>query len=147
MSGVLHSPTGHFVRHYLEMVVAMLLGMAAMGLVQAAGLDLGDDTAVELVEMAVWMTVPMVAWMRHRGHRWRVCNEMAAAMVVPTLGALVLHWTGAVDDGDALIMLEHTVMFPAMLVPMLLRRDEYTAHDPAATAPTATATLPGNLAR
>jgi hypothetical protein len=139
MSGVLHSPSGHFVRHYLEMVVAMLVGMAAMGLVQAAGLDLGDGTSPELIEMAVWMTVPMLAWMRCRGHRWRVCNEMAGAMVVPTLSALVLHWTGAVDDGDALIMLEHTVMFPAMLVPMLLRRDEYAGHDHAATPRGATA--------
>jgi hypothetical protein len=82
--------------------------------------------------MAVWMTVPMVAWMRHRGHDWRPCVEMAAAMVVPTLAALALHGTGAVDDGHALLMLEHTVMFPAMLVPMLLRLDEYTGHHPTA---------------
>jgi flagellar biosynthetic protein FliP len=141
MTSFLHSPAGHFVRHYLEMVVAMLLGMAALGIAQALGLDLGDDTTVELVEMCVWMTVPMVAWMRYRhGHSWRVCNEMAAAMVIPTIGALVLHWAGAVDDGHALLMLEHTVMFPAMLVPMLLRRDGYTApdHDHA----TGTAILP-----
>lgn len=128
MSAVLRTPAGHFVRHYLEMVAAMLLGMAALGVVQAVGLRLPDDTTVELVEMAVWMTVPMVVWMRHRGHAWKPCTEMAAAMVVPAVGAMVLHWTGAVDDGHALVMIEHTVMFPAMLVPMLLRIDEYTGH-------------------
>jgi hypothetical protein len=117
----------HFARHYLEMVVAMLVGMAALALTTLV-IDLSEDTAFELVEMAVWMTVPMVAWMRHRGHGWRACNEMAAAMVVPTVGALVLHWTDAVTDGDALVMLEHTVMFPAMLVAMLLHPDEYLGH-------------------
>ena len=132
MRSFLHSPAGHFLRHYVEMVIAMLLGMSALGLVNAMGLDLPDNTTVELIEMAVWMTVPMVAWMRHRGHDWRPCVEMAAAMVVPAVGALALHWTGAVDDGHALLMLEHTVMFPAMLVPMLLRLDEYTGHHPAA---------------
>lgn len=131
----LHSPAGHFLRHYVEMVTAMLLGMGALGLVNAIGLDLPDNTTVELLEMAVWMTVPMVAWMRHRGHDWRPCVEMAAAMVVPAVGALALHWTGAVDDGHALLMLEHTVMFPAMLVPMLLRLDEYTGHRQQAAAP------------
>jgi hypothetical protein len=76
--------------------------------------------------MAVWMTVPMVAWMRYRGHAWRPCNEMAASMLLPMLGCLILHWTGAVTDGHALLMLEHTVMFPAMFVAMLLRRHDYT---------------------
>ena len=114
-------------RHYLEMVAAMLVGMAALGLLSVVA-DLSDRTWVELVEMGAWMTVPMVAWMRYRGHRWRLCNEMALAMAVPILGALVLHWTDAVTDEDALLMLEHTVMFPAMLAAMLLRRDEYVGH-------------------
>jgi len=122
------SPTRRFVLHYVEMVVAMLVGMAALGAISYVVLDLPDRTWVEIVEMAVWMTVPMVAWMRFRGHRWRVCNEMAAAMLLPGAGALVLLATGALTDAHALLMLEHMVMFPAMLVAMLLRRDEYTGH-------------------
>jgi flagellar biosynthetic protein FliP len=133
-----HGTTWHFVRHYLEMVAAMLVGMLALGATTILVLDLPDRTAVELVEMAAWMTIPMIAWMRHRGHGWRACNEMAAAMVLPAAGALALHGAGVVSDGHALLMLEHTVMFPAMLLVMLLRRDEYTGHghraDPALAA-------------
>ena len=124
-----------FARHYLEMVVAMLLGMAALGAVSAMGLDLPDRAGVELVEMAMWMTVPMTIWMRVRGHGWRACTEMAVAMLVPAAGALVLLATGAVTDGHALLMLEHTVMFPAMFVAMLLRRDEYLGHHAHQLAP------------
>jgi hypothetical protein len=74
------------------------------------------------------MTVPMVAWMRHRGHGWRASNEMAAAMLLPAVAALVLLWTGALTDDHALLMLEHTVMFPAMFAVMVWRRDEYVGH-------------------
>ena len=125
MSGAIR----RFGRHYLEMVTAMVVGMVVLGGASAWLLDLPDRTSVELVEMAVWMTLPMVAWMRFRGHRWRACNEMAAAMLVPVGAALALLWTGVVTDGDALVMLEHTAMFPAMLVAMLLRREEYAGHD------------------
>jgi hypothetical protein len=119
--------TWRFVRHYLEMVAAMLVGMAALGL-SSLVVDLPDRTWVQVVEMAVWMTVPMVGWMRFRGHGWRACSEMAGAMVVPAAGALVLFATDLVTDEEALFMLEHTVMFVAMFVVMLLRRDEYTGH-------------------
>ncbi len=126
-----------FARHYLEMVAAMLLGMAALG-ISALVVDLPDRTGVELVEMAVWMTVPMVLWMRRRGHAWRECTEMSAAMAVPTALALVALVTGTVTDGHALLMFEHTAMFPAMLAVMLLRRDVYREHaHHAAAIPTA----------
>jgi hypothetical protein len=62
----------HFIRHYLEMLVAMLLGMAILGLPASMALDalgmssseLHDDApALMLFGMAVTMTVPMVGWM------------------------------------------------------------------------------------
>jgi hypothetical protein len=129
--------TWRFVRHYIEMVAAMMAGMAALAASRSM-VDLPDETAVELVEMALWMTVPMVAWMRFRGHAWRVCNEMAAAMLLPAAAALALLATGVVGDSHALVMLEHSVMFPAMLAAMLLRRDEYTGHHQHHHAPAAT---------
>lgn len=126
------SPSGatrRFIRHYVEMVAAMLLGMAVLGSASELVLDIPDGTAATLVEMAVWMTVPMVAWMRFRGHGWRACTEMVGVMLLPTAGALALLATGVVTDVDALMMFEHSVMFPAMLVAMLLRRDESAGHD------------------
>lgn len=120
--------TWPFVRHYLEMVAAMLVGVAVLGSVSELLLDLPDRTAVQITEMAVWMTVPMVAWMRFRGHGWRATNEMTAAMLLPAAGALALLGAGTVTDPDTLLMFEHTVMFPMMLLAMLMRRHEYTGH-------------------
>jgi len=116
----------HFVVHYLEMVAAMVVGMVVLGAASSALLDLPDRTAVMLTEMAVVMTVPMVAWMRFRGHGWRPCHEMAASMLLPTAAVLGLLWAGLVTDGGILMLLEHAAMLPAMLVAMLLRRDEYS---------------------
>src|SRR3954452_3094851 len=126
--------TRHFVRHYLEMVVAMVLGMVVLGVPAEWALGaLGTSTdelqasapAVALLGMATMMTVPMVAWMRHRGHGWRASSEMSASMYLPTVAAIALLTADAVDFGGAM-MLEHAVMLPAMLVAMLLRLDEYT---------------------
>jgi hypothetical protein len=47
-------------------------------------------------------------------------------MIVPTLVALALLAAGTVDDGHALMGIQHALMFPAMLAVMLLRRDEYS---------------------
>jgi hypothetical protein len=119
--------TRRFIRHYVEMVVAMFVGMVVLGVSVDAVLDVPDRPAVLLAEMAITMILPMVAWMRFRGHCWRACSEMTAAMLVPTLGALALLAAGLVTDADTLLMLEHTAMLPSMLAAMLLRRYEYTA--------------------
>src|SRR3954451_208166 len=131
----LSSPTGHFVRHYVEMVIAMfagmlLLGLPAEGVLLAAGSSTGelerDAPALMLLGMAVVMTVPMVAWMHYRGHGRRPNAEMAASMFLPTFLVIALMASGLVGDFMTLMMAEHVVMLPSMLVAMLLRRDEYT---------------------
>jgi hypothetical protein len=125
----------HFARHYAEMVIAMFLGMVVLGIPGEAALRAvgsstselrSDAPAVALLAMAVIMTVPMVGWMRHRGHGWRPSGEMAASMFLPTFGVIALMWTGAVEDFMTLMSLEHVVMLPSMLVAMLLRPHEYT---------------------
>jgi hypothetical protein len=126
MRSFLHRPAVHFARHYVEMVVVMLLGMAVLGLPIRLVVDLSNRPGPMLIEMAAIMTIPMVAWMRLRGHAWRPCHEMAASMILPALGALALLATDLVTDSGSLMALEHSVMFPAMLVAMLLRRSEYT---------------------
>jgi hypothetical protein len=132
--------TRHFIRHYVEMVVAMFLGMAVLGLPAVAALGLvgmssselhNDAPALLLFGMAVTMTAPMLAWMRYRGHGRPASAEMAAAMFIPTFGVIALLWSGHIDDTGTLLEIQHVVMFPSMLVAMLLRRDEYTGalHD------------------
>jgi flagellar biosynthetic protein FliP len=124
------TPIRHFIRHYVEMVAAMfagmiVLGIPAEGLLRLAGTSSGRlAPGVMFLEMALIMTIPMVALMRLRGHAWRPCWEMSASMFLPTFAAIGLLWAGA-GDQDALMLLEHAVMLPAMLVAMLLRFDEY----------------------
>jgi hypothetical protein len=123
--------TRQFARHYAEMLIAMFLGMgvlimplgAALGLV---GMRLHETDALMISGMALTMTAPMVAWMRYRGHGWSACSGMTAAMVLPTLGVLALLWSGLVGDVGTLLVIEHVVMLPSMLVAMVLRRDGYT---------------------
>jgi hypothetical protein len=127
--------TRHFIRHYIEMLVAMFLGMAVLGTpmflaLGAAGVSSAelqsDAPALMLLAMGITMTVPMVAWMRYRGHGWQASNEMAASMLIPTAGVIALLGAGLVDDVGTLLAIEHVVMLPSMLVAMLLRREEYS---------------------
>jgi hypothetical protein len=124
-----------FARHYAEMVSAMVLGMVVLGVpagwaLEAAGTSWAgleaDAPALMLLGMALTMTVPMVGWMRHRGHGWRAANEMSAAMLLPTAAVIGLLGTALVEDLDALLALEHVTMLLAMLGAMLLRPAEYT---------------------
>jgi hypothetical protein len=128
--------TATFIRHYIEMVAVMFAGMIVLGLPGEAGLKAlgsgtselrGDAPAVVFLGMAATMTIPMVAWMRHRGHRWQPTLEMAASMIIPTLAAIALLALGAMGFG-ALMGLEHIAMLLGMLLAMLLRLDEYAGH-------------------
>jgi hypothetical protein len=119
--------TRRFVLHYVEMVVVMVVGMELLGLLVGLVLDV-SATGPMLVEMGATMTVSMVAWMRFRGHAWLPCIEMGASMVLPTLGTLALLGLGLVEGAGPLMVILHAVMLPAMLVAMLLRRDEYSCH-------------------
>jgi hypothetical protein len=126
-----------FVRHYIEMVVAMFLGMFALGLPLAAllgvvGVDVSawqhDARELLLLGMAFTMSVPMAAWMRYRGHGWAPVWEMTGSMFVPSFAAIGLLWAGITADTDALLYIQHIGMFPSMLAVMLFRLDEYTGH-------------------
>jgi len=119
------------------MVVAMFLGMLALGLPLAALLGVAgvhvstweaDAPELLLLGMAFTMSLPMAAWMRYRGHRWTPVWEMTGSMFVPSFAAIGLLWAGAVADTDALLLLQHIGMLPSMLAVMLLRLDEYTGH-------------------
>ena len=95
--------TRHFIRHYVEMLVAMFAGMVvlggpailALGAVGVTSAELrADAPAALLLGMGITMTVPMVAWMRYRGHGWQPSNEMAASMMIPTAGVIGLLGAG-----------------------------------------------------
>jgi hypothetical protein len=121
----------HFLRHYGEMVLAMFLGMAVLGLpVDWAMRSVGAGSdALMFLGMATTMTVPMVGWMIYRGHGWRANAEMSASMLVPTFAVIGLLTTGLETDIGVLLVAEHVVMLLAMAGVMLLRPEEYAHHD------------------
>jgi hypothetical protein len=137
----------HFARHLGEMVIAMVVGMMVLGaldrgILAAAGTSVSAvrDSAPEVVAlmMAFNMTVGMTVWMRLRGHSWARVADMAAAMFVPAVGAIVLFWCAVIPSGS-IFAVEHAAMLPAMIAVMLLHRDEYSrpAHVHLTTARTA----------
>jgi hypothetical protein len=126
-----------FIRHYIEMLIAMVLGMFVLGiplagLLGVAGIDVStwesDAPELMLLGMAFTMSVPMVAWMRHRGHGWAPAWDMTASMFIPSFAAIALLWGGLVEDSGTLMTIQHVAMLASMLAAMLLRLAEYTSH-------------------
>jgi hypothetical protein len=139
-----------FLRHLAEMTLAMMLGMCVLGMafraIHIAVFGTGFDdawhqhTELALFSMTFNMTLPMVLWMRHRGHSWQRCGEMAAAMFILAFALLALFWVGPLS-AQAVLPLEMALMIPAMIGVMLLHYDEYAWHSvsgaPAAEWPVA----------
>ena len=125
------TPRRAFLMHLGEMVLAMAFGMAVLGgavegVLRLAGTSLTDaPAAVQAAVMAVDMTLPMVWWMRHRGHPKQHNLEMAASMLVPSAFAIALHWMRLVSS-DMVMVLQHQLMIPAMVGVMLWRYDHYS---------------------
>jgi hypothetical protein len=116
--------TLRFLRHFGEMVLAMLLGMAAFDVITGAiRIPMGPE--VSAASMAVAMTVPMVAWMRIRKHAWRLNAEMAGAMIVPTVLLIAISSLGLLPR-TSLMLGTHILMVPAMLAVMLASFRDYT---------------------
>jgi O-antigen/teichoic acid export membrane protein len=128
--------TGRFVRHLLEMIVVMMLGMCALGVAWGAFHEVvfgsafadawRDYVALAAFAMAFNMTVPMALWMRYRGHNWERGGEMAVAMNLPLLPLLVLYSLDVIA-AEAVLGLQMMLMIPAMVLAMLYRKKEYSA--------------------
>jgi flagellar biosynthetic protein FliP len=111
-----------FTAHYLEMVLAMLVGMMAIGPLWPSEWVVRPDVAA--MTMAIDMTVAMALWMAIRRHSWPRTAEMCAAMFLPFVLLLVPYWLGAIS-GSTLMIAGHVIMFPLMLAAMLWRRADY----------------------
>jgi hypothetical protein len=119
-----------FARHLLEMIVAMISGMAV--LVVAIGV-LGEppgyaNPLVEYGLMGAFMAAPMVAWMRHRGHSWSDGLEMTVAMLAPMFALVLPVELGVAVPGlseGSLMMLSHVAMIGGMVVLMIYRFERY----------------------
>jgi hypothetical protein len=119
-----------FIRHFLEMVVAMVVGMMVLGaVVRMALAQLGhsallDQTELAVLVMATNMTAGMTLLMRYRRYSWPSIAEMAGAMYVPFLVMLIPFWAGLVS-GAVVMAGGHVLMLPCMILVMLHRRREF----------------------
>ena len=130
----------HFALHYVGMCAPMCIGFA---LGDAAYFAIArrfgySEPFRELPQLSVLvvtlsMTAPMTAWMLFRGMARRATVEMSAAMPALAVALLSLAWVGALPSGD-LALLEHGLMMPVMIVPMLFRLELYTGRGHAAHA-------------
>jgi hypothetical protein len=125
------SKLGRFVLHYFEMCIPMCIGFAVGDAIYfAVARSFGySDPFSELPVLSVFvvtfaMTAPMTAWMAYRGMPDRAVVEMSAVMPVLAAALLVLGGIGAIPMDD-LALIEHGLMMPAMLVPMVFRLDLY----------------------
>ena len=127
------SATRHWLRHLIEMIVAMYVGMMVFGgllgiVLIAAGTSFSEasETAPAAMALALMfnMTVPMLAWMRHRGHERARIVEMAIAMAGVAAVTLALLWASAIEN-TAVCGVECTLMIVATVGVMTVRRREY----------------------
>ena len=125
-----------FIRHYVEMVLAMVVGMYALMplstyILQAAGAPHLLDHAVPMaMSMATDMAIGMAAWMAFRRHGWRDIAEMTAAMYLPFAIFFPATLAGVMSTG-AMMVAGHGLMLMTMLAVMLWRRDHYCHRRPA----------------
>jgi hypothetical protein len=125
-----------FLRHFFEMLLVMMLGMCVLGAAFGAFHELAfgsgfaaawrDHVVLAAFAMAFNMTVPMVLWMRSRGHSRERGGEMSAAMSVPVLPLLVLYGFDVIPARGVLGG-QMMLMIPAMLAAMLYRKEEYSS--------------------
>ena len=120
-----------FVGHYVEIVLAAVVGMAVLGPAESMLLDaigwagLVASIEVAALVMATNMAVAAAAWMRFRGHGWPAVAEMAVAMYAPFVVLFPPLWLGALS-ATGLMVLGHVLMLFTIAAAMLRRRNEYS---------------------
>lgn len=124
---------GRFGLHLLELCLAMGVGVAVLDLPFLALFTWAgsSDPIRELPEIAVIvvafnMSLSMALWMWFRGHDQRCGHEMSGALFVEAFVLIGAAWLGVLSR-DSLVLWQHSLMLPAMVVSMLYRIDIYTA--------------------
>ena len=135
-----------FVGHYVEMVIAMFVGMGLLALPWMLiwpGLD--DYPVLDILVMVANMTIGMAAWMAIRRHGRAMIVEMSVAMVAPFVVLLVPLGAGVIS-ANTLMVAGHVLMFLTMLAAMLLRWEDYSHHHGSAPTPKRQTELVGDVA-
>ena len=119
----------HFLRHLVEMTLVMMVGMVTSAAVFLSAIGLQVDEALRqypvhfVLVQALGMTALMVVWMHRRGHAWRSCSEMAAAMIVPAVPLVCLRLLHVI--GGPICGAYCALTIAAMILLMVYRRSDY----------------------
>jgi flagellar biosynthetic protein FliP len=106
--------------------------MMVMGTLVSAGIRLaGGDYArigpeAGALLMAFNMSAGMTLWMRYRRHRWPAILEMDGAMFASFAVIFPLLWVDVLSE-DAMYVIGHVLMLPAMLAVVLHRHERTNA--------------------
>jgi flagellar biosynthetic protein FliP len=110
-----------FTLHYVEMVVAMFVGMIALApLWHLVWPGLMEQPTLHVLVMATNMSIGMAAWMRLRKHSWAGIAWMCASMYAAFAVVLPPYWAGLIDAAT-MEAVGHVLMLPLMFVVMLRR--------------------------
>jgi hypothetical protein len=124
---------GHFLRHYVEMCLVCCIGGFALNfLFFTAAARIGypgllkSQPSLSIMIIAVLLAIPMLIWMRIRGHDWRPTLEMSIVPVVLAILIVGANWLNLLPKNEMRPIMTDLVC-PAMLIPMLFRLDMYTS--------------------
>ena len=119
-----------FSRHFLQMLAVMMIGMVASAAIflTIVGMEWEQATreypTASLLVIAAGMSVPMTAWMLHRGMGQRNAFEMAAVMVLPVIPFLLLVWFDVTQSAQCGAYC--VISIAAMFGLMRYRRGQYS---------------------
>ena len=120
-----------FVGHYVQMGIAMLVGMLLpLGLLLSAfglGPYLRSPEAAALL-MTTEMVIGMAAWMAIRRHPWRHTVEMSAGMAASTVVAAGASLAGLLPHTAVDSTVVGLLMWIGMLAAMLFRWRDYAQY-------------------
>ena len=126
--------TGYFLWHFVEMCLTMCIGGIALnvlffwGAAQIGYPDLFERfPEFSLLLIGINLALPMIAWMRFRGHDWRPTLEMASTSIILVILLIGAAWLGIISRSSQLELLKRFAC-AVMLIPMLFRLDLYTGH-------------------
>ena len=115
---------GRFVLHFAEMWMVMFVGMVIFMAIPGV---MALPSLLHQMGMAIAMSLPMVVWMRIRGHGWRHGIERALGMLVPWAVVVGLVGLGAANVLSWLADADTASMALGMLGIMLFRREHYAS--------------------
>jgi hypothetical protein len=124
---------GYFIRHYIEMLLVCCIGGFTLNFLFFSAIArvgfpnfLQQYPDLSIIVITILLAVPMLIWMRFRGHKLQPTLEMAGEPIVLGVLLVTASWINIIPKVEMLPLLKDLVC-PVMLLPMFFRLDLYTS--------------------